>query len=290
MQVGGFVQTGRPKFARVRLIAILATFVALVPAAVASTHSSAFATHVPSAEELLRADSISSAIVAAESTANDSMAVPETPLASMTLLPFAEKKDGRLGAYRLGYWPAEKGPVRSAAYANPAGFFEVTPANENAYVSDHFQLRDFLTHDQYTVWPKYVVLREPLVDKLELVIADLQAHGIPVQHMQVMSGFRAPEYNQLDVRPGGRVADSRHQYGDAADVFVDNNGDHRMDDLNHDGRVDVGDGRVILQAVERVESANPSLIGGAGLYTATTAHGPFIHIDARGNRARWGGA
>jgi uncharacterized protein YcbK (DUF882 family) len=134
------------------------------------------------------------------------------------------------------------------------------------------------------------VLREPLLDKLELVISDLQAHGIPVQHMQVMSGFRAPEYNQLDVRPGGRVADSRHQYGDAADVFVDNNGDERMDDLNHDGRVDAGDARVILQAVERVENAHPSLIGGAGLYSATSAHGPFIHIDARGNRARWGGA
>jgi len=284
------VQSEKPKLARVRLLAILGMLVA-VPAAVASTHSGAFSRRVPTAEDLLRADSISSAIVAAESTVtSDSLKAPGTPLASMLLLPFDEKKNGRLGTYRLGYWPAEKGPVRSAAYANPAGFFEVTPANQNTYISDHFQLRDFLTHDQYATWPKYVVLREPLVDKLELVISDLQAHGIPVQHVQVMSGFRAPEYNQLDVRPGGRVADSRHQYGDAADVFVDNNRDQRMDDLNRDGQVDVRDARVILQAVERVERANPSLIGGAGLYTATSSHGPFIHIDARGTHARWGGA
>jgi uncharacterized protein YcbK (DUF882 family) len=105
-----------------------------------------------------------------------------------------------------------------------------------------------------------------------------------------MSGFRTPQYNRLGVGEGGRAAKSRHQYGDAADVFVDNNGDRRMDDLNRDGRTDAADGRVILAAVERVERQYPELVGGAGLYSATSAHGPFVHIDARGTRARWGGA
>jgi hypothetical protein len=145
-----------------------------------------------------------------------------------------------------------------------------------------------LTHDQQDVWPKYLVLKEALVDKLELVIEDLESRGIPVSRMRVMSGFRTPQYNAQGVRRGGRVSDSRHQYGDAADVFVDSNGDGRMDDLNHDRRIDWRDAKVIVDAVERVERAHPDLCGGGGVYRATRAHGPFAHIDARGKRARWG--
>ena len=33
----------------------------------------------------------------------------------------------------------------------------------------------------------------------------------------------------------------------------------------------------------------PELVGGAGVYTAAPGHGPFIHIDTRGYRARWSG-
>jgi hypothetical protein len=206
----------------------------------------------------------------------------------VTLLPFEDKISGRVGAYRVGFWPEERGRSRSLAYENPDGFVVVTPENQNLQVSEHFRLGDFLTHDQQAVWPKYLVLQEALVDKLELVIADLQSRGIPVAHMSVMSGFRTPQYNAQGVRRGGRVTDSRHQFGDAADVFVDNNGDGRMDDLNHDRRIDWRDAKMIVDAVERVERANPELAGGGGVYKATRAHGPFAHIDARGTRARWG--
>jgi uncharacterized protein YcbK (DUF882 family) len=105
--------------------------------------------------------------------------------------------------------------------------------------------------------------------------------------MSVMSGFRTPQYNRRGLGRG-RAEASRHQYGDAADVFVDNDRNGRMDDLNRDGRVDTRDARVLLQAVERVEAEYPALTGGAGVYAATRAHGPFTHIDARGTRARWG--
>jgi hypothetical protein len=206
----------------------------------------------------------------------------------ITLLPFEDKISGSVGAYRVGFWPEERGRSRSLAYENPDGFVVVTPENQNLQVSEHFRLRDFLTHDQQDVWPKYLVLQEALVDKLELVIADLQSRGIAVSHMSVLSGFRTPQYNAKGVRRGGRVTDSRHQFGDAADVFVDNNGDGRMDDLNHDRRIDWRDAKVIVDAVERVERANPDLAGGGGVYKATRAHGPFAHIDARGTRARWG--
>lgn len=207
----------------------------------------------------------------------------------ITLVPFESKIQGKVGNYRIGYWPEERGRLRSGAYENPDGFIEVTPENQDLHISEHFRLRDFLTHDQQNVWPKYLVLSEALVDKLELVIQDLKAHGVRVERMRVMSGFRTPQYNQQGVgRRGGRARDSRHQFGDAADVFVDNNGDGRMDDLNGDRRVDSKDARVIVAAVERVERAHPELAGGGGIYRATRAHGPFAHIDARGKRARWG--
>ena len=210
------------------------------------------------------------------------------PISFLTLLPFESKVQGLVGAYRVGYWPEERGRLRSDAYENPDGFVIVTPENQDLQISEHFRLCDFLTHDQQDVWPKYMVLEDALVDKLELVIQDLQAHGVRVDHMSVMSGFRTPEYNARGVgRKGGRAKDSRHQFGDAADVFVDNNGDGRMDDLNHDHRIDSRDAKVIVAAVERVERAYPELAGGGGIYRATRAHGPFAHIDARGRRARW---
>ena len=104
-----------------------------------------------------------------------------------------------------------------------------------------------------------------------------------------MSGFRTPQYNAGGGNTGGRASLSRHMYGDASDIFIDNDGDGQMDDLNHDGRITIDDSRVISAAVDRVEAAHPELIGGAGVYTAAPGHGPFIHIDTRGYRARWSG-
>lgn len=211
------------------------------------------------------------------------------PLSFISLVPFAAKLKGRIGSYWLGTWPHERHASRDSMYADPDGFIEVTPENEDTWVSEHFRLRDFLTHDQEDVWPKYLALNAKLVDKLELVIADLNEHAVRVDHLTIMSGFRTPEYNKRGVGSrGGRARDSRHQYGDAADVFVDNNESGRMDDLNHDGRVNMRDARIIRDAVDRVEAEHPDLVGGVGLYHATRQHGPFVHIDTRGERVRWG--
>ena len=201
--------------------------------------------------------------------------------------PFQHKLGSWIGNYLVGYWPAERHRISSSAYANPSEFIEVTPANEDTYVSEHFRLRDFLTHDQPNVWPKYVVLREALLDKLELVLQDLARHGIDTSHVTVLSGFRTPAYNLALGDASGRARESRHQYGDAADIIIDADGNGRMDDLNLDGRVDEGDVRVIERAVERVERKYPDLAGGLGLYDAMGPHGPFAHIDVRGEVKRW---
>lgn len=206
----------------------------------------------------------------------------------ITLLPFQSRTRGVVGGYRIGFWPGERRGLL-AANKRPDGFIEVTAANQDTPLSEHFRLRDFLTHDQQNVWPKYMVLNESLVDKLELLILDLQSRGVRVARLGVMSGFRTPQYNARGVgAKGGRAKDSRHQYGDAADVFVDNDNDGNMDDINRDGRVDLRDARMVLESVERIEGKHPDMVGGAGLYMATRAHGPFVHVDVRGSRARWG--
>jgi hypothetical protein len=215
--------------------------------------------------------------------------------AQVTLTPFTAKQRGRVGLYFIGNWPGERGargPSKAPAdrYANPRGFIQVTQENQDTYVSEHFRLRDFLTHDQPNVWPKYLVLEIRNVDKLELVLEDLAKRGINTEGVVVMSGFRTPQYNSGGGNTGGRAGLSRHMYGDAADIYIDNDRNGTMDDLNRNGRVDVGDSRYILESVERVEREHPELIGGAGVYIACCGHGPFIHIDSRGYRARWTGS
>jgi uncharacterized protein YcbK (DUF882 family) len=208
----------------------------------------------------------------------------------ITLVPFAAKKQGQIGSYRLGEWPYERGGTPSSTYAIPSGFVEVTPENRNLPVSEHFRLGDFLTKDQPAVWPKYLLLDARLIDKLELIIDELQHEGYHVEHLAIMSGFRTPLYNQAGGAASGRGKLSRHMYGDATDVFVDNDRDGWTDDVNGDGRVDIRDAEVVARAVERVEARHPDLVGGVGIYSATRAHGPFTHVDARGRRARWRGA
>jgi hypothetical protein len=203
----------------------------------------------------------------------------------ITLLPWREKRGAYVGPYHMGWWPAER-TIVAANYENPVGFIEVTPDNQSTRVSEHFRLRDFVTHDQDTVWPKYVVLREALLDKLELVLQTMEAQGTPTHNVRILSGFRAPYYNAGLVAEGAARA-SRHQFGDASDIVIDNDHDGRMDDLNHDGHVDFQDTEVILRAVERVERTYPELVGGLGLYAGMGPSGPFAHIDVRGSRARW---
>lgn len=221
---------------------------------------------------------------------------PITDVSLISMRPRSDKRNGRMGLYYIGNWPGEAGPVNApgkapaARYQPPSGFIEVTPATADTRLSEHFTLRDFLTHDQPNVWPKYLVIELRNVDKLELVLSDLASRGVAVGGVHVMSGFRTPQYNKGGGNTGGRAGLSRHMYGDAADIFIDNDGNGAMDDLNHDGRVDINDARVVLSAVDRVEATHPELVGGAGVYPAEAGHGPFIHIDSRGYRARWIGS
>jgi hypothetical protein len=61
-----------------------------------------------------------------------------------------------------------------------------------------------------------------------------------------------------------------------------------MDDLDGDGRSGTGDARVLAALVDEVVAVHDHVQpGGLATYRANSAHGPFVHVDARGHRARW---
>jgi hypothetical protein len=207
------------------------------------------------------------------------------PFHFFILRPFGQKRGEMLGAYRLGLWPAERW-MMADNYLNPDGFVEVHEKDAGMQLSEHFRLGDFLTRDRQNSWPRFVVLEERLIDKLELVLQELRSQGIDISRVVVLSGFRAPYYNDLRIDEGAARA-SRHQFGDAADLIIDADNDGRMDDLDRDGRRDLRDLNAIGAAVAVVERDHPELIGGLGTYAAMGPSGPFAHIDVRGTSARW---
>lgn len=204
----------------------------------------------------------------------------------VTMLPWRAKRGRYIKSYRVGFWPGEQ-RIMPWNYENPEGFIEVTPENQYTQLSEHFTLYSFVTHDQRDVWPKFIVLREELLDKLELVLQTVEATGARAGHVEVLSGFRHPHYNSLGSVEGNMARHSRHQFGDAADIIIDHDRNGRMDDLNRDGRLDIADANVIQRAVEKIELRYPELVGGVGVYHSMGPRGPFAHIDVRGERARW---
>lgn len=203
---------------------------------------------------------------------------------AFVLVPRSQMQGGRLNGYRIGSYPSR--PLAgNPIYDPPEGFVEITEENQDVPVSPHFRLRHFPAK-QGSAFPKYVVLRPELLRKLEWVIDALNDRGHDVSSLFVMSGYRTPFYNdQL-----GNVRYSRHQWGGAADIYVDERPrDGTMDDLNGDGRVNVRDARYLYAVVDSLEeSSSGSVIpGGVGLYGPNHYRGPFVHVDVRGTPARW---
>ena len=190
------------------------------------------------------------------------------------------------GDFRIGNYPAK--PFKGLpAYAPPRGFIEVYEQHLDVAVSPHFRLGQFLSK-QDSGWPRYLLLRPQLLLKLERMLGRLNAAGTPASTFTVMSGYRTPWYNRAI---GNRTASSRHLYGGAADIFVDESPrDGVMDDLNGDGRIDKADADHLYDLVEGWSSTPwfRHFAGGLASYGATAAHGPFVHVDARGYRVRWG--
>ena len=193
------------------------------------------------------------------------------------------------GEYLNGYWIGNYPQIalkKLAIYKPPRGFVEVTPHNEDTLVSPHFKLKQFLCK-QDGGYPKYLVLIEKMLLKLEMILEKVNAEGYRCDTFHIMSGYRTPYYNKAI----GNVKYSRHIYGGAADIFIDENPkDSMMDDLNRDGKIDYRDAAVLYRIIDGLYGKKfyDPFLGGLARYKKTSTHGPFVHVDVRGRRARWG--
>ncbi len=203
-------------------------------------------------------------------------------LQALVMAPYAG--EDRLEGYRIGKY--EHVPLRNnPKYETPRGLIRVTPDMEDLWLSPHFQLRQFLCK-QESGYPKFAIVHERLLLKLELLLEKMNAKGLNATTFAVISGYRTPYYNRAI---GNSTRYSRHLYGDAADIYIDRDKDGRMDDLNGDGKQDRADAKVMASIIN--ESFNSKwyipYIGGLGLYGSKPHRGPFIHVDTRGFKARW---
>jgi hypothetical protein len=204
-------------------------------------------------------------------------------LNAFVMIPFDRMRDGSLNGYRIGDYPDR--PLRGlAAYETPQGFVEMTPEIELTLVSPHFNLAQFQCK-QSGGPARYVILQERLLLKLERLLAEVNECGHAGDTLFVMSGYRTPAYNAAI----GNVKYSRHQWGDGVDIFVDiDPRDGVMDDLDGNGKVDFEDAGVLYRIIDDMDRRGDPAQGGLARYPATSSHGPFVHLDLRGYRARWG--
>ena len=201
------------------------------------------------------------------------------------MIPFEELKGEHLNNYRIGKYPSI--PLkRLPIYKPPRGFVEVTQENQDVYLTPHFKLRQFLCK-QESGFPKYVVLRERLLLKLELILEKVNEKGYRCDTFNILSGYRTPFYNHQI----GNVKYSRHLWGGAADIFIDEEPvDDMMDDLNKDSIINWKDAAILYDIIDDMYGHKfyEPFLGGLARYKKTTSHGPFVHVDVRGKRARWG--
>lgn len=197
---------------------------------------------------------------------------------------YVNLKDDYINSYRIGKYPVIPERLKDN-YELPKGFIKVTRKNEDLYLTPHFQLKQFVCK-QASNYPKYIVLKEVLLNKLEFLLYEVNKKGFNAETFYVMSGYRTPHYNTAI----GNVQFSRHIFGDAADIYIDlSPKDGYMDDLNKDGKVDIKDANVLSKTVEELYNRDEyaEYIGGLGSYRKTSSHSPFIHVDTRGYKARW---
>ena len=201
---------------------------------------------------------------------------------ALVAMPRQALRGGTLNGYLIGEYPRYPGAPET--YRTPQDFVEVNQRTAGLPLTPRLTLGQFVCK-QKANGPRYVTLRARLPLALEAALDRFGRAGIAASRLTVMSGYRTPHYN----RSLGSSRFSRHQWGDAADVFIDENGDGRMDDVNGDGRHDRGDAALLVHILEAARN-DPDwqrFTGGLSAYSPTAYHGAFVHLDTRGFRARW---
>lgn len=202
------------------------------------------------------------------------------------------------------YLDPAKSPVKRVRenahlYRPPQYFTSIQNGLEQLKLGPDFELGNLIAYKDYygsdgkkvyTTQRHTDILppRADLIDKLVKLRQRLRDKGVKVTRFWITSGFRTPDYNKSI----GGAAYSRHCFGDAVDLCIDEDNDKHMDDLNGDGRLDRKDGIIIADACRELEAEGAVVPGGIGVYEwggeeSVRSH---VHIDCRGYVSRWGTA
>jgi hypothetical protein len=224
-------------------------------------------------------------------------------LAEAQFHPQSDRTGLRVNGKPIGhYLDPKQSPVKrvrenASQYQIPRFFALLTPETSKLRLGEDFDLEQLIAFKDYhgadgkkiftTIRHTDVIpICPPLIQKLIKLRERLRQKGVKVTRFWITSGFRTPEYNKSI----GGAAYSRHCYGDAVDICIDEDGDHKMDDLNGDGKIDRKDGLVIANACRELELEGAVVPGGIGVYEwdgddSVKSH---VHIDCRGYISRWG--
>jgi hypothetical protein len=177
--------------------------------------------------------------------------------------------------------PLDSSPI----YQNPNAFIKVSADMLGMPVSPNCVLGQVITL-MNNIFPKFIVLRERLLLKLEVLLERLNEQGLAAGSLAIVSGYLSPAYNDRIQS----LEHSRHIYGGAATLIIDSDGNGLMNDLNGDSKVDQIDDQVPFDIIDQLysKSGKQYLQDGLYLYANAPDHGPMVMIDARGFRKRWG--
>jgi hypothetical protein len=208
----------------------------------------------------------------------------EIKLNVFVLHPFSEKEGQYMQGFKIGTYP--EAPVgKKELCLKPKGFLKIDQTNLDLNLTPHFKMKQFLTN-QSNKLPQFIAIKESLLLKLEYFLAEVNYAGYYAETFGIVSLYRSPYFNK---KIGNGTGFSRHIYGDAADIFIDNSGNEWMDDLNGDGKLDIGDADILFDLAKKFDQKQEyaALQGGLSSYHANGVRGSFIHIDTRGFHVTW---
>ena len=98
----------------------------------------------------------------------------------LVLTPMAEMQGEFLHGYRIGAYPSK--PLRdNPIYLPPQGLFMLTAQNRNLQLTPHFTLGQFQCKQGGSSDPKFVLVRERLLLKLEYLLEVAQGEGFAIE-------------------------------------------------------------------------------------------------------------
>ncbi len=195
-----------------------------------------------------------------------------------------EKNGQYLENFRIGYYP-EIPADKKEYYSKPDGFFKIDKSILELQLTPHFKVKQFLTK-QTNELPQFIAIQESLLLKLEFFLAEVNSAGYTAETFGIVSIYRSPYFNK---KLGNNTNLSRHIFGDAADIYIDNSGNNWMDDLNGDGHSTIADSEILYDLAVKFDQKKEYsyLQGGVSSYKGNGVRGPFLHIDTRGFHVSW---